>query len=359
MKSSIIVAAIAAACGTQAAAQSNVVIYGIADAGITRESGGAAGTVNKVNSGAASASRLGFKGSEDLGGGLSAIFLLETGYKIDTGEVDAAGTIFNRQAYVGLKGKAGSVTLGRQYTPYHTALASVADPFGTGLAGTSKNLFPDSGANVRSSNTVLYSSPVSNGFSGELAYSAGEKSSSATGRQVGASLGYASGPLTVRLAYNNKNSDVETAPGVVAVRNGNGRNTLLAANYDFKVVKLFAAYGVDKGYNSAPLGNANNPYGGVRPTASTDGNEILLGFTAPVGGGSLIASIMRKDDQTAFNQDARSWGVGYIYPLSKRSSLYGAYAAIRNRNGAGYTVANNSESGSGNRGMNLGLRHSF
>ena len=152
---------------------------------------------------------------------------------------------------------------------------------------------------------------------------------------------------------------METAPGVVAVRNGNGRNTLLAANYDFKVVKLFAAYGVDKGYNSAPLGNANNPYGGVRPTASTDGNEILLGFTAPVGGGSLIAAVMRKDDRSAFNQDARSWGVGYTYPLSKRTSLYGAYAAIRNRNGASYTVANNSESGSGNRGMNLGLRHSF
>ncbi|KAB8043915.1 porin [Janthinobacterium aquaticum] len=350
--------AVLSAIAGMASAQSNVVIYGIADAGITHESGGAAGSLTKVNSGAASASRIGFKGTEELGGGLSAIFLLESGYKIDTGDIDAAGTLFNRQAYVGLKSTAGTMTLGRQYTPYHSTLASVADPFGTGLAGTSKNLFPDSGANVRSSNTVLYASPVANGVSGELAYSFGEKSSTSTGRQFGGAIGYAQGPLTVRLAYNSKNGDVETAPGIT-VHNGTGRNTLLAANYDFKVVKLFAAYGVDKGFNSAPLGNANNPYGGVRPTASTDGNEILLGFTAPVGGGSLIASVMRKDDKTAFNQDARSWGVGYIYPLSKRTSLYGAYAAIHNRNGAGYTVANNSESGSGNRGMNLGVRHSF
>lgn len=359
MKRSILAASLLAVCAG-ASAQSNVTIYGIADAGLVRESGGAAGTINKVGSGVASASRLGFKGSEDLGGGLSAIFLLENGYKIDSGDVDAAGTIFNRQSYVGLKGDAGSVTLGRQYTPYHSALAAVADPFGTGLAGTSKNLFPDSGANVRSSNTVQYTSTLYNGFSGELAYSAGEKSASATGRQFGAAFGYAAGPLTLRVAYNNKNGDTEAATGVAAVSRDNGRNTLLAANYDFKVIKLFAAYGVDKGFNSAPLGNANNPYGATtRPTASTDGNEILLGFTAPLGGGSLIGSVMRKDDKTVFNQDAHSWGVGYIYPLSKRSSLYGAYAAISNKNGAGYTVANNSESGTGNRALNLGVRHTF
>jgi predicted porin len=65
----------------------------------------------------ASASRIGFRGTEDLGNGLSAVFTLETGTKIDTGEVDAAGTIFNRQAFVGLKSRAGMMALGRQYTP--------------------------------------------------------------------------------------------------------------------------------------------------------------------------------------------------------------------------------------------------
>ncbi|MES2259923.1 MAG: porin [Pseudomonadota bacterium] len=361
MQKKHIAVAMLAACGGSASAQTSVTIYGIADAALVRESGGAAGGVNKITSGAASASRLGFRGSEDLGGGLSAIFTLETGYKIDTGDIDAAGTIFNRQAIVGLKSGAGTLTLGRQYTPYHTTLANVADPFGTGYAGTSKNLFPDSGTNVRTSNTVMYSATLPQGFSGEVAYSAGEQAGSSTaGRQVGAAAGYSAGKLNVRLAYNNKNSDVAAAPGVTAVDRSAGINVLIAANYDFGVAKAYAAYGKDHGFNAAPLGNATNPYRrAVAPAGSLDGDEILLGLSAPLGKGSLMASVMRKNDKTALNQDARAWGVAYLYPLSKRTGLYGAYGRIHNKNGAGYTVANNSESGSGNTGLNLGARHSF
>jgi predicted porin len=360
MNKSIIAAAVLAAAAGTASAQNSVTIYGIADAAFVRESGGAAGAVNKLTSGAASASRIGFRGTEDLGDGMSALFTLETGYRIDTGEVDAAGTIFNRQAFVGLKSKAGMITLGRQYTPWHAALAAVGDPFGTGYAGTSKNLFPDSGANVRTSNTVMYTAPVMMGFSAELAYSAGEQSGSArAGRQMGASFGYSDGPMNVRLAYNFKNSDVAAAPGVAAINRTIGTNTLLAANYDFKVIKAYFAYGVDKGFNSAPLGNANNPFGGVKPTPSTDGNEILLGLGAQLGTGTVLASVMRKDDKTSFNQDARAWGVGYLYPLSKRTNLYAAYGMIHNKNGAGYTVANNTETGTGDRALNLGVRHTF
>jgi predicted porin len=91
-----------------AQAQSAVSIYGIVDAAIVGERGGAAGNVTKVTSGAASASRIGFRGTEDLGNGLSAFFTLEAGSKIDTGDIDSAGTIFNRQALVGLKGRFGT-----------------------------------------------------------------------------------------------------------------------------------------------------------------------------------------------------------------------------------------------------------
>ena len=359
MKYSIIAAALLAACCATASAQSSVTIYGIADAALVRESGGTAGTMTKLTSGAASASRIGFRGNEDLGAGVSAIFTLETGYKIDSGELDATNTLFNRQAFVGLKSALGAVTLGRQYTPYHNTLVNVADPFATGMAGTSKNLLPDSGTNVRTSNTIMYTAPVTQGFSGELAYSAGEQSNISAGRQLGAAIGYSAGPLNLRLAYNNKNGDTAATATVVAVSHTIGTNTLLAANYDFGMLKAFFAYGKDKGFNSAPLGNATNPYGGVRPTASEDSVDQLLGLSAPVGPGTLLASVMRKNDKTSFNQDARSWGIGYVYPLSKRSNLYGAYGGIDNRNGAGYTVANNTESGSGNRAVNLGLRHSF
>jgi predicted porin len=360
MNKTILSAAILAASAGAASAQTGLTIYGIVDAGLVRESGGAAGTVSKLTSGVGSASRIGFRGTEDLGGGLSALFTLETGFRVDTGEVDASGTFFNRQAFVGLKSSAGTLTLGRQYTPWHQALAQVGDPFGTSYAGGAKNQFPDFGNNIRTSNTLLYSMPVTSGFSGDLAYSFGEQAGSTkAGRQMGFSVGYANGPLNVRVAYNNKNSDVEAAPGVTPVSHTIGTNKLLAANYDFGVVKAYFAYSVDKGFNSALLGNTANPFGGVPPTASTDGNEILLGLTAPLGGGTVLASVMRKNDTTIFNQDSRAWGLGYQYPLSKRTSLYTAYGAINNKNGAGYTVANNTEAGSGDRAFNLGLRHSF
>lgn len=346
---------VGAALPGAARAQTNVAIYGIVDAAIVGESGGSGGRVTKVTSGAASASRIGFRGSEDLGDGMSAFFTLETGARIDTGEVDAANTIFNRQAFVGLKTRAGAVALGRQYTPYHMALVQAIDPFGTGYAGTSKNLMPDNGTNVRTSNTVTYASPQVRGLNVDLAYSVGEQSSSAAGRQYGAAIGYAAGPLTLRLAYNAKNTDV----AATNISRSIGRNILFGGNYDFKWVRVYAGYEIDKGDGSAPLGNPNNPYGGVRPTASTDGRDALLGFTAPVGPGTLMFSTQHKDDRTAFNQDATSWGVGYLYPLSKRTGLYAAYAHIDNRNGAGYTVANNTESGSGSTGYNLGIRHTF
>jgi len=356
MNKNILAAAVLATCAGAASAQSGVTIYGIVDAGVVHERGGFAGSTSKLSSGVGSYSRLGFRGTEDLGGGVSAIFNLESGFRIDTGEIDSTGTLFNRQAYVGLKSPMGTLTIGRQFTPWHNALLQVGDPFGTGFAGTSKNLFPDWGTNVRASNTLMYTAPPTMGITGELMYSAGEQFGSASaGRQTGASVGYTVGALNLRLAYNNRNSTL----GVTPELRGVGTNKLLAANYDFGVVKAYVAYSVDKGNNSAPLGTATNAFDRLPVTSSTDGNEVLLGVTAPIGTGTLMASVMRKNDKTVFNQDARAWGVGYLYPLSKRTSLYTAYGSIDNKNGAGYTVANNTEAGTGDRAFNLGVRHAF
>ncbi|MET0320397.1 MAG: porin [Duganella sp.] len=364
MKTIHIAAALAVLSVAQTAhvahAQSSITIYGIADVGVVGERGGSAGNVTKLTSGPASSSRLGFKGTEDLGGGLSAFFILEAGYSIDTGTFAAANTLFNRQALVGLRNSAGTVMFGRQTTPYHNTLVAVADPFGTGYAGTIKNAFPDWGTNARSNNTIMVVSPDINGWNGDVAYSPGEQAGSTdAGRQMGASFGYGGGPLVVRFAYNYRNGDVVGTTDTPAVQRGVGTNKLVAANYDAGFARLFFALGIDKGFNAAPLGNTANPYGGVAPTASTDGREVLMGVTVPLARGALMASVMHKDDRTAFNQDANTWGVGYTYPLSKRTSVYGAYGSISNRNGAGYTVANNSEAGSGDRAYNLGVRHSF
>lgn len=356
----IAAAALAASLGS-AVAQTNVGIYGVMDLGLVAERGGVNGAVNKLSSGIGSVSRIGFRGSEDLGGGLSAVFTLESGIKADTGEQDTTGVLFQRQAFAGLKSaRYGALTLGRQYTPFYSTFSNVADPFGTSFAGTARNLFPVSGATTRASNTVLYASPVWRGLSADVAYSPGEQAGSdSAGRQTGFALGYRDSKLQVRLGYLNRNSDVAPAGPVQAVSHGIGSNTILAGNYDFGIIKVYAAYEADKGYNVGTLTNATNPYGGVAPTPSTDARDMLAGFTMPLWNGTLIASHLHKDDRSAFNQDARQDGVAFVYPLSVRTNVYTAYARIVNRNGAGYTVGNNGEAGTGNRAFNLGLRHTF
>ena len=358
MKKTLITLAVLAAATGVAQAQSSVVIYGTVDAGFVSERGGKAGTTNKIDSGVASASRLGFKGTEDLGSGLSALFVLESGFNVDNGQQDAAGTLFNRQAYVGLSSKtAGTVTLGRQYTPWYNTLSKVADPFAAGYAGSAKNLFP---ANTRTSNTVLYTSPNFNGFDGDVAYTFGEQAeSNKIGRQIGASVGYSNGPLNARLAYNNTSNE-----NVVAAQStGSGRNWLAAANYDFAVAKAYVAYGANKGQSSALRNNTDrNAYSLTQLSAapSTDSNNILVGATVPVGpAGTVMASFIRTNDKTRFNADADQWAVGYSYALSKRTSTYASYAKIKNKNNAGYTVGNNSNVGTGDKAFNVGVRHSF
>ncbi|MBJ7312133.1 porin [Rugamonas sp. CCM 8940] len=349
MKKSIISIAILGAMSNVAFAQSNVTIYGIVDAGIVSERGGKAGSVTKVTSGVGSASRLGFKGTEDLGGGLNAVFVLESGIKADTGESDVAGSIANRQSYVGLKSAtAGSLTLGRQYTPYYNTLSQVADPFAAGLAGSAKNLFMASGNNTRTSNSVVYATPALNGFTAEAAYALGEQSGdNSASRQLGLSVGYANGPLTARAAFNSRNNDT-TAPTTPVVNTTMGHNALLAVNYDFAVAKAFFAYGKDKGNFSS-----------IAPK-DVDSSEILVGATAPVGpAGTLMASFIRKNDKLASNQDADQWAIGYSHALSKRTSTYVAYAKIKNKNGATYTVGNNSEVGTGDKAFNIGVKHAF
>lgn len=355
MKKTLITLAVLAAATGVAQAQSSVVIYGTVDAGFVSERGGVNGNVNKLDSGIGSASRLGFKGTEDLGSGLSALFLLESGFSVDNGQQDVSGTLFNRQAYVGLSSKTtGTLTLGRQYTPIYNTLSKVADPFQVGYAGSAKNLFP---SNTRTSNTVLYTSPSYNGFDGDVAYTFGENAeSNKIGRKIGASVGYANGPLNARVAYNNTSN--ETALTSI----GSGRNYLAAANYDFAVAKAYVAYGVNKGVSSAIRNNASlgNAFDYTSAAFSTDSTTALIGTTVPLGAaGTFMASYIHVNDKDVTNADANQFALGYSYALSKRTSTYASYAKISNKNNAGYTVGNNSNVGTGDKAFNVGVRHSF
>jgi len=337
-----------------ACAQSTVTMSGMLDLGVVREAGGAAGAVTKVSSGIENGSRLIFKGTEDLGGGNSAIFLMESGFQADTGTLGQGGLLFGRQVYVGLASRDwGTLTMGRQYTPNYAIMAQVGDPFAAGLAGVFSSVFANSGA--RMNNTVKYITPKWHDMSAEFAYGAGEVAgSSSTGSSGGASLAYSAGKLNARLGYHYRNNDTATVQGREPAR-----NVLLAMNYDFNVVKTYFALGINKGLNSAQLPAANAYGRAVAPVASPDSRDLLLGATVPLGTGKLIASYIHKDDRGPFNQGATLLAVGYSYFLSKRTDLYVAYGRMDNSNGAGYTVNSAIDIGSGDRAFNLGMRHLF
>lgn len=325
-------------------AQSNVTVYGVADIGFVREGGGPAGAhANKLTGGVSSGSRLGFRGVEDLGAGLSAIFRLEMGLNNDAGTVAQGGRGFGRESWIGLQGNFGRLVMGRQYTPLAFVQAE-SDPFNTGLAGTSANLISAGGAggNNRMDNTVRYAIESKSGITFDIAYGFGEKlNSTRPSREYGLALGYVSGPVYVKLAHHNVN-DAQGTPG---------KTTMLAAKYNFALASAHFNYVVNK--NSAVFGLVN-----------ADSRDLLLGVSVPYGAGRFMASYIRKNDRTLANHDANQWAVGYTHNLSKRTALYASIARIHNNTKAGsntgfYRVGNSTEQGLGNRAFNVGMRHAF
>ena len=155
-QASIATAAILALAGNSAYA--DVTLYGKVDLGVVQESGGAAGSVTKLSTGALSPSRLGVKANFDLGDGMKAKGQFETGVCADSnnnpaGQYCTGGTFMGRRATLGLEGSFGEVSLGRQFTPAYLNIDNF-DPFGTGTAGQATNLFH---AVFRANNSIVYS----------------------------------------------------------------------------------------------------------------------------------------------------------------------------------------------------------
>ena len=205
MKKSLLALAVFGAFAGAASAQTNVTIYGIVDMGFARVDNGTA-TANKLDSGIQSGSRIGFKGTEDLGGGLSAIFQLENGFAADDGTLGQGGRLFGRQAWVGLNGAFGTVKAGRQFTPVYANLGTF-DPFGNALAGNSERIFNTEFEGSRFDNNLTYNYSA-NGFRGELQYAFGEVAgNNSANRAIGGFAGYKNGPVDAVLTYT------KVAPG--------------------------------------------------------------------------------------------------------------------------------------------------
>ena len=211
MKKSLLALAVLGAFAGAAQAQSSVTIYGIVDTGVAYQSKAATGTGGtgskfSVNSGIIQGSRIGFKGAEDLGGGLNAVFNLEVGFSNDTGalqgsDASTSSNLFRRKSVVGLAGGFGSVLVGRQtdYADTISVYTSVND-FGGWTGNVGHNL--DRLEGTRTNNSIAYTTNNLSGFTGNLLYGFGETAGqTSAGQAFGAGLKYDNGPLGLGLNY--------------------------------------------------------------------------------------------------------------------------------------------------------------
>jgi predicted porin len=352
MKKSLIALAVLATAGV-ASAQSSVTLFGIVDAAISHGRGTIADRTQLTHSGYNS-SRLGFRGTEDLGGGMSASFWLEAGMENDNGQGQATNTnnqasgtgaavagrqglTFNRRSTVSLAGGWGEVRLGRDYTPQFWNL-TVFDPFGTNGVGTTVTLSSiiTGVTAVRASNSIGYFLPGRlGGFYGQLQYYMGEnlQDGAATeddGRGIGLRIGFANGPFNVALGMGR----TDYAAGDV-------RQVNLGGQWDFGMARVMAQITRDE---NGPL----------------DGKGWLLGALVPVGAGEIRVAVSRYEVDVANDPETTKLALGYVHNLSKRTAVYTTVARVRNRGGAALALGGSVTGVNQNStGFDFGVRHSF
>ena len=350
MKKYLIALAVLAASGA-AMAQSSVTLFGVVDAGVGRIS--ADKSVSGVTNSGISSSRLGFRGVEDLGGGLSAGFWLEGGISNDEGTGKGGGAAgpgfeFKRRSTVSLAGAFGEVRLGRELAVGYDK-ASSYDPFGT--VGVGGFLAWSSGTTlgqpVRVSNGVSYRTPGNlGGFFVQAHYAFGETPSGSTYSKADNYLalagGYENGPLSVTAAADKLRGTVATGAA------GDVSSFSIGASYDLGVVKPSFIWNQQK-VNSNP---------------EVKLASYLIGLTAPVGPGSLKVSYSNYDLKRS-NNDSSVLAVGYVYDLSKRTAVYGTYAHLNKKAGAARVLGTGGLSGAATavgenvNGYQVGIRHAF
>jgi len=339
MKKSLIALAVLAASGASFA-QSSVTLYGVADVwlGSSKVESNVNGvnsslTSTKLDSGGINTSRFGFKGSEDLGGGLKANFQLEQGINVDTGAQGHAGVAFDRQSWVGLSGGFGEVQLGKTWSPYDDVRSSNNDTFNANIAASFNTWV---GYQDRLNNSIKYQSPTFSGFSGAVSYSLGEdKTATASASRIAAiSAKYAGGPVSVGVAYQEQtqtggvNSAFNALPGMgstnlfglapqlAASFTGKTKYALINGSYDFGVAKLIGGYNKVKQDVNATTGAGNY-----------EANEFNLGVEVPLATslklGAGYAESKLKGNGTDFGK-TKGLSAALTYSLSKRTMVYGA-----------------------------------
>lgn len=302
-------------------AQSSVTLYGIADIHVdSRKSPGVSGRTTKVESSGIYESRFGFKGSEDLGGGLKANFQLEQGFALDAGTA-STGQAFSRQSWVGLSGDFGDFRAGKTWSAF--------DDISGATQATKNSVFaPNAGVWLTTSykdnpnNGLYYASPTFGGFSGVVSYGFGENKTATVGAGsvVSMHLKYNGGPVYAGIAQQNEKA---TAASTAI------KFTRVNGSYDLGAVKLLASYGrVASGDKSTkewqlgvdvPVTPALMISGGV--ARSTGG---ITGFTPDA---SYIGKTANVTSPGAPDVERTGMSVMAFYSLSKRTTLYSAFQA--------------------------------
>ncbi len=383
MKKTLLALAALTAFAGVASAQSSVTLFGVVDLNARNVKNDTLSIKSLSTDGNAS-SRLGFRGVEDLGGGMKAAFWLEAGVTPDNGTVgggnggatangipaagncvantttgaitcppaigqpsSASGAFFNRRSTVSLLGGFGEIRLGRDYDPSfwnHT----VFDPFGTNGVASQTNIisaaptvapFGLAQTLVRVNNSIGYFLPAMGGLYGQVMVAAGENQVQAN-KYLGGRLGYAAGPLNVAGAVG------KTYRTGAMVGDMKAMNAGISFNAGFMTVYgLYDKY--DEGWKSL--------------------KNFMGGVAVPMGAGTFKASYAKTDRvlaNGASSVKATQLGLGYVYDLSKRTALYTAFSRISNDAGLAYTTGVGGPGRAAgtaftSTGYEFGIRHNF
>lgn len=356
MKKSVLALTLLGASAGAAQAQSSTVVYGLIDLSVSTVSSGAAKNARtlQMNPGAGNQSIFGFRGSEDLGDGMAAIFGLQMALQPDTGgggnPAQLSGTnapvssLFNRQSYVGLQSKLGTVKLGRDFTPAILAtLPGVAIVSGVNTGMVSSTTSQGLNNDYFNSNQISYESPNFSGFSFKGNYSFGEVAGAdSKGASLGGALAYKNGPLNL-------------AAG------GQRDNDLTGHSVDWYVVT--GAYTFDAFKITAGFDHVNNaqPVVSASPAVWHDSTMATIGASYYLNTQLAFAAQYFRVKDTVTGTASKQTVLNVDYALSKRTSLYALASLVQN--GAVpispiYSGAASVPNANG-KGLALGIQHKF
>ncbi len=284
MKKSLIALAVLAASGA-VMAQSTVTVYGVADIYVAKPKG----ADTQAGSGGVAGSRLGFKGSEDLGGGLKANFQFEEGINLGNGATQ--DKTFQRQANVGLSGGFGTLKLGRSWTALDDVFGAANSGFDSAL---SANAVWQNGYTPAADAQVYYSTPSIAGFSATVSTQLKGNVAAGADKTTAANAQYANGPVAVALGYENA---------------GFQKGTMVNGSYDLGAAKLLGSYYTTKA------------------DAGTKINSYQLGADIPLGGALTLSVGYASSKVKGDSESDSAISVVAAYGLSKRTLVYGGYRA--------------------------------